>query len=237
MQFDIITIFPNIFQSYFNESIIKRAQEKKLVKINIHNLRDYTRDKHKTVDDRPYGGGAGMILMVEPIYRAVTALKKLRRSTTSRAKGPKVILLSAKGKKFDQRTVQRFSRLDHLILICGRYEGVDERVAQYIADEEISIGDYILTGGELPAMIIVDAVTRLIPGVIAKESLKEESFGLAKQKGIDKGLASFHYSTYLEYPQYTRPANFRGWKVPTILLSGNHRKIKEWRQRKTKRKI
>ncbi|KKQ85301.1 MAG: tRNA (guanine-N(1)-)-methyltransferase [Parcubacteria group bacterium GW2011_GWF2_38_8] len=150
MTFDIITIFPNIFRSYFNESIIKRAQEKKLVKINIHNLRDYTIDKHKKVDDRPYGGGPGMILMVEPIFKAVTALKKRTAKSEQRTvnKRQKVILFSPKGKKFNQQMAQKFSKLDQLIIICGRYEGVDERVAKHIADEEISIGDYVLTGGE-----------------------------------------------------------------------------------------
>lgn len=215
MRFDIITIFPNIFGSYSRESIIKRAQAKKLVKINIHNLRDYTKDKRKTVDDRPYGGGFGMVLMVEPIYQAVKDIKK-----RSRAKKRKVILLSAKGKKFDQKMAQRFSKLDQLILICGRYEGIDERVAKYIADEEISVGDYILTGGELPTMIIVDTVTRLVPGVIAKGSLEEESF--SKEK-------------YIEYPHYTRPEsvkiNGQERKVPKILLSGNHQKIEKWQEK------
>ena len=211
MRFDIITIFPNIFGSYLRESIIKRAQAKKLVKINIHNLRDYTKDKRKTVDDRPYGGGFGMVLMVEPIYQAVKDIKK-----RSRAKKRKIILLSAKGKKFDQPMARRFSKLDQLILICGRYEGIDERVTKYIADEEISVGDYILTGGELPTMIIVDTVTRLVPGVIAKGSLEEESF--SKEK-------------YIEYPHYTRPENFKNWKVPKVLLSGDHKKIKEWQKK------
>ena len=213
MRFNIITIFPNIFDSYFKESIIKRAQDKKIVKINIHNLRDYTKDKHKTVDDKPYGGGPGMILKVEPIFTAVSKLKKTKN------KKSKVILLSPKGKKFDQKTASRFSKLDQIILICGRYEGVDERVAKHIADEEISIGDYVLTGGELPAMVIVDAVSRLIPAVLGKkESLKEESF-LKKD--------------YLEYPQYTRPENFQGWRAPKVLLSGNHEKIEEWKKKIT----
>jgi len=218
MRFDIITIFPNIFGSYLKESIIKRAQTKKIVKINIHNLRDYTKDKRKTVDDRPYGGGFGMVLMVEPIFQAVKDIKK-----KSRAKKRKVILLSAKGKKFNQKMAQRFSKLDQLILICGRYEGIDERVAKHIADEEISVGDYILTGGELPAMNIVDTVTRLVPGVIAKGSLEEESF--SKEE-------------YIEYPHYTRPEsvkiNGRERKVPKILLSGNHQKIDEWQKKHSK---
>jgi len=218
-KFDIITIFPDIFASYFQESIIKRAQEKKLIKINVHNLRDWTSDKHKSVDDKPFGGGAGMVLKVEPIYRAVKKLKK---------KNSKVILLSAKGKKFDQKMARKFSKLEQMILICGRYEGVDERVAKYVADEEISIGDYVLTGGELPAMIITDAVARLVPGVISKESLNEESFQTVGS---------------LEYPQYTRPEIFsskeKTWKVPKVLLSGNHKKIAEWqaKQKKTAKTI
>lgn len=214
MKFNIITIFPEIFNSYFNESIIKRAQKRKLINIKIHNLRDYTNDKRKTVDDMPYGGGPGMVMMVEPIYKAVKKLKK--------EKNTKVILFSPKGKKFDQATAKRFSKLDNLIMICGRYEGVDERVAKYIADEEVSIGDYVLTGGEIPAMIVVDAVTRLIPGVIAKESLNEESFSIKKQKD----LANENY----EYPQYTRPEKFGKWSVPKVLLSGDHKKIEEWRK-------
>lgn len=218
MRFDIITIFPKIFDSYFNESIVKRAQKKNLVQINIYNLRDYTFNKHKTVDDRPYGGGSGMVLMVEPINQAVKDIKK-----KFKAKKKKIILLSAKGKKLDQKMARGFSKLDQLILISGRYEGVDERVAKYIADQEVSIGDYILTGGELPVMVLLDAVTRLIPGVIAKESLKEESF--SKDKNI-------------EYPHYTRPErikiNKKERKVPKVLLSGNHKKIKEWRESKAR---
>jgi tRNA (guanine37-N1)-methyltransferase len=223
IRFDIITIFPDIFTSYFNESIIKRAQAKKLVKINIHNLRDYTNDKHKTVDDKPYGGGPGMVMMIEPIFKAVSALKKLKRKNEK----VKTILFSAKGKKFDQKMAKRFSKLDRLIMICGRYEGVDERVAKYIADEEVSVGDYVLTGGEIPVMIVIDAVTRLIPGVIAKESLKEESFSFAKEKALRE-------ENY-EYPQYTRPESIliNGKKriVPKVLLSGNHKKIEEWRKK------
>lgn len=204
IKFDIITIFPDIFTSYFKESIIKRAQEKHLIKINIHNLRDYTTDKHKTVDDKPYGGGPGMVLMIEPIYKAVKKIKGKSKA--------KVILFSAKGKKFDQKMAKRFSKLDKLIMICGHYEGVDERIAKHIADEEISIGDYILTGGEIPGMIVVDAVTRLIPGVLGKKESLEEIKG--------------------SYPVYTRPEIFNKLKVPKVLLSGNHKKIKEWRKKK-----
>lgn len=218
LKFDIITIFPDIFKSYFQKSIIKRAQDKGLVKINVHYLRDWTSDKHKTVDDKPFGGGAGMVLKVEPIYKAVKDLKKKKKKT-------KVILLSAKGEKFNQASAKKLTKLDQIILICGRYEGVDERVAEHIADTEISVGEYILTGGEIPAMIIVDTVTRLLPGVINKDSLKEESFQTENS---------------LEYPQYTRPEIFKpdkrkNWTVPTILLSGDHKKVKQWQESQRKR--
>ncbi len=217
MKFDIITIFPEVFKPYFNESILGRAQKRKLIKINLHDLRDYTTDRHKTVDDKPYGGGFGMVLMVEPILKAVKNIKK-----KSRAKKRKVILLSAKGKKFNQKMARQFSKLDQLIIISGRYEGIDERV-KYITDEEVSIGEYVLTGGELPAMVIVDATTRLMPGVIAKGSLEEESF--TKEHN-------------LEFPHYTRPEkisiNGKERKVPPVLLSGNHRRIEEWQKRHSK---
>lgn len=208
MKFDIITIFPKIFDSYFNESIIKRALNKGLVEINIHNLRDYTKDKHNTVDDKPYGGGPGMVMMVEPVSKAVEDLKKKQQI---KKRKQKVILFSANGNKFDHKMAKRFSKLDQLIMICGRYEGVDERIAKHIADEEVSIGSYILTGGELPAMVVVDAVSRLIPGVLGKRESLEEKKG--------------------SYPVYTRPEEFKGWKVPEVLLSGNHKKIKEWRKK------
>jgi len=221
MQFDIITIFPEIFDSYFKESIIKRAQKRKLINIKVHNLRDFASDAHKTVDDRPYGGGAGMILKVDIIFKAIKSI--VQRNKRIEENQRKIILLSAKGKKFDQKTARRLSKLKQIIFICGRYEGVDERVAKHIADEEISIGDYVLTGGEIPAMVILDAVSRLIPGVIKKESLKEESFSA--------GLK--------EYPQYTRPEDFkpkgkRNWRVPKILLSGHHKKIKDWQEKHSK---
>ncbi len=213
LQFDIITIFPDIFDSYFNESIIKRAQKKKLVKINIHNLRKWTLDKHKTVDDKPYGGGAGMVMKVEPTFKAISEIKRSRIKNQE----SKIILLTPQGKLFNQKIAKRLSKLKQIILICGHYEGVDERTRKYLVDEEISIGDYVLTGGELPAMILSDTIIRLIPGVVGKkDSVKYESF--------EKGL--------LDYPQYTRPENFKGWKVPKILLSGNHKKIQEWRMKK-----
>ncbi len=228
IRFSIITIFPEVFNSYFSQGIIKRAQKNKLIKIDIYNLRDFTTDKHKSVDDRPYGGGAGMILKVEPIYKAVKKIKSKVKTQKS-----KVVLFSAKGMKFDQKIARQFSKLHHLILICGRYEGVDERVAKYIADKEISIGDYVLSGGELPAMVVVDVVSRLIPGVIKKQSLNEESFTEIKN------LKLKIKSSFLEYPQYTRPEVFspkKGikWKVPKVLLSGNHKKIEQWRKAHSK---
>ena len=214
-QFDIITIFPEIFDSYFKESIIKRAQKRRLIKIKVHNLRDFTKDVHKTVDDKPYGGGPGMILKIDVIFKAVKKIVGKKKA--------KVILLSAKGKKFDQKMAGRLSKLKQIVLICGRYEGVDERVAKHIADEEVSVGDYVLTGGEIPAMVIVDAVSRLVPGVIKEESLERESFSADSK----------------EYPQYTRPEVFspgknkRNWKVPKILLSGHHKKIRAWQQKQS----
>ncbi len=224
MRFDILTIFPEIFDSYFDASILKKAQKKRLIKIHIHNLRKWTLDRHQTTDDCPYGGGMGMIFKVEPIFKAVKDLKK------KKIKKCRIILFSAKGKKLTQKKVKQLSKYDQIILICPRYEGVDERVTKYIADEEISIGEYILTGGELPAMILVDTVSRFVPGVIKKESLLEESFSIDFE---EKG----------EYPQYTRPEIFYpnkkkkkiAWRVPDILLSGNHKKIKEWRRRHLKR--
>ena len=209
MKIDILTLFPEMFKGPFSESIIKRAQEKNLVKVKIHSLRNWTKDKHKTVDDHPFGGGVGMILMIEPIYKAIKELKK---------KDSKVILLTPQGKVFKQKTSKRLSKEKHLIFICGHYEGIDERVRKYLVDEEVSIGDYVLTGGELPAMVVVDSIIRLIPKVLSKkEATKFDSFS-------NKNL--------LEYPQYTRPANFKGWQVPEVLLSGNHKKIKDWRKKK-----
>lgn len=211
MQIDIVTIFPKMFAGPFEESILKRAQEKGLVDIKAHDLREWTNDKHKTVDDSPYGGGPGMVMMIEPLYKAVQQLKM----ENGKLKKRRVILLTPQGKTFDQAKAQELSKIDHLIFICGHYEGVDERVREHLADEEISIGDYVLTGGELPAMIVVDSIVRLIPRVLGKEaSLDEESFS--------NGL--------LEYPHYTRPETFHDWKVPEILLSGNHAEISKWRK-------
>ncbi|MDQ1284370.1 MAG: tRNA (guanine37-N1)-methyltransferase [Patescibacteria group bacterium] len=252
MKFDIVTIFPAIFDSYFAESIVSRARKAELMDIKIHNLRDYTANKHKKVDDTPYGGGAGMILKIEPIYKCVREIisnspnclisnkisnfqfpisKKISNSKSKITKNKKtrVILFSAKGKKYTQADARRLSKYDNLILICGRYEGVDERVAEYVADEEISIGDYVLTGGEIPAMVLVDSITRLLPGVLGNpESLKEESFN------GNKNLKLKIKNLTLEYPQYTKPEEFMDWKVPEVLLSGNHGEIEKWRLSKSK---
>jgi len=220
--FHIVTIFPRIFDSYFNESILKRALKNNLIDIKIHNLRDWTCDKHKTVDDTPFGGGAGMVMKVEPIFKA---LKKIKQ------KNSKTILLSAKGKTWNQRLAKAHAKLDNIILICGRYEGVDERVKEFV-DEEISMGDYVLTGGEIGALAIIDSITRLLPGALGNaDSAKHESH---TTPGV------------LEHPHYTRPEVFKAsplkkggrgvksYRVPKVLLSGDHKKIAEWRAKKSK---
>lgn len=218
MKINFLTIFPKMFDSYLHESILKRAQAKKLVSFNVLDLRDFATDKHKTTDDKPYGGGPGMVMKVEPIYKALKTIKKDKKT--------RVILLSAKGKTFTQKEAKRLSKYKNLVLICGRYEGVDERVAKYLVDEEISIGNYVLTGGELPAMVVADTITRLIPGVIKAESLAEESYS---EIGNRKSQIANQ-----EYPQYTRPEEFMKWKVPEILLSGDHKKINDWRKKMMK---
>lgn len=211
MEIDIITIFPKMFAPVLNESIIKRAQNKGLLKIKVHDLRDYTRDKHRKVDDRPFGGGPGMVFRPEPIFRAVESIK-----AKGKTKNAKIVLLTPQGKRLDQKLAKKLSRYKHLILICGHYEGIDERVRKNLITEEVSIGDYVLTCGELPAMVLVDSVARLIPRVLGKdESTHFESF--------TDGL--------LEYPQYTRPALFRRMAVPKTLLSGNHKLIEKWRKK------
>lgn len=216
MRIDIVTLFPKMFKGPFDESIVKRAREKGLVQIKIHNLRKWAKDKHKTVDDRPYGGGVGMVLMIEPIYRALQDLKKENEKA-------KVILLDAGGKKFTQARAKQLSQEKHLVFIAGHYEGMDHRIHERLIDEEISIGDYVLTGGELPTMVVVDSVVRLIPGVLEKsEATQLESFSNLTPD-------TWHPAPVLEYPQYTRPENFKGWKVPEVLLSGNHKKIEGWR--------
>ena len=204
MKIDVLTLFPNMFKDFINESIIKRARDEKKVTIDINNIRDYTNDKHKHVDDTPYGGGAGMVIKCEPIFNAVDKLKK---------ENTKVIMMTPQGVPFTQRLAYKLSKEEHLILICGHYEGFDERINSLV-DMEISIGDYVLTGGELPAMVVTDSVTRLIPGVIEEESHLNDSFN----------------NNLLDYPNYTKPREFNGMKVPDILLSGDHKKIDEWRK-------
>lgn len=213
MKIDILTLFPEQFAGVFEHSIIRRAKEKGLVEINLVNLRDFATDKYKSVDDKPYGGGAGMILRVDIIGNAIGELRNEKS---------KVILLDAGGKKYNQQTAEKLAKDDHLIIICGHYEGVDHRVHEYLADEVISIGNYVLSGGEIPAMVIVDSIVRLLPGVLGNpQSLQEESFTVDAQR---------YSSKEAEYPQYTRPEEYKGWKVPEVLLSGNHKKISMWRQ-------
>jgi len=210
MRIDVLTLFPGIFDGPLTESIIKRAIGKGLVEIKIHNLRDFTKDRHKTCDDKPFGGGPGMVMKPEPIFEAVKYVRKLNR-----IKRPEIILLSPQGRKLNQKLVEKFSRRKYLIIICGHYEGVDERVRKHLITDEISIGDYITTGGELPAAVLIDSVIRLIPGVLGN-----------KNSSI---LESFQDSL-LEYPQYTRPAVYKNMKVPAELLSGNHAAILKWRR-------
>jgi tRNA (guanine37-N1)-methyltransferase len=213
MQIHILTLFPNMFTGPFNESIIKRAVERGLVNISIYNIRDYTSDKHHIVDDYSYGGGPGMVLKPEPIFEAVEAVRGEREVP--------VILLTPQGRLFDQHAAEEIAAYKEVILLCGHYEGVDERVREYLAADEISIGDYVLSGGELAAMVVVDAAVRQIPGVL----------------GSDESAGEDSYATgLLEYPQYTRPQDFRGWEVPEILLSGNHAEIARWRREQSLRR-
>lgn len=206
LRIDIITIFPKMFPTVLNESILRRAQEKKLVDFRVHDLRDYSKDSHRKVDDRPFGGGPGMVMTPQPLVDAVKKIKGRRKA--------KVIYMCAGGVPFTQKKARELAKAKNLVIICGHYEGIDERVRDMVVDESISIGDYVLTGGEIPAMVVADSVARLVPGVVGKqESLEEESF--------EAGL--------LEYPHYTRPADFCGKRVPPVLLSGNHQAVKKWR--------
>jgi len=219
VKFHIVTIFPDFFRGPFEHGVIQKAREAGLIEIQVHDLRTWTYDRHRTVDDRPFGGGEGMLLKAAPIFEAVEAIRAMG---PERSEGTKVVLLSAQGKKFDQAKAREFSELKELLLICGRYEGVDERVAEHLADEELSIGDYVLSGGELAAAVVVDAVARLQAGVLGNEtSSVDESFGEA-------GL--------LDWPQYTRPAEFRGWKVPEVLIGGNHEEVRKWRRNAAREK-
>jgi tRNA (guanine37-N1)-methyltransferase len=214
MKIDVLTLFPAMFAGPLDESIVQRARTTGAMQLAIHHLRDYAHDRHKTVDDRPFGGGPGMLFKPEPVFEAVEALR-----------GPdtRVILLSPAGRKFDQAIARELAGREHLLLVCGSYEGFDERIRSHLADDELSIGDYVLTNGALPAMVIIDAITRLLPGVLGDdESSREESFSA--------GAAG------LEYPHYTRPAEFRGMKVPEVLLSGNHAEIAKWRAEQARRR-
>jgi tRNA (guanine37-N1)-methyltransferase len=213
MRFDILTLFPRMFDGVFDHSIVSRAIERSLIEIKLHDIREFTSDKHHIVDDYPYGGGAGMVMKPGPVFDAVEAVKK-EYNDASRS----VILLSPRGRLYNQRVAQQLAHYDRLILICGHYEGVDERVSEHLVDDEISIGDYVLSGGEIAAMVIVDTIARLLPGVVGSEvSIEEES----------------HVNGLLEYPHYTRPALFRDWAVPDVLLSGNHSQIAQWRYRQS----
>ena len=219
MRIDIITLFPEICRAPLNESMMKRAQENGAIDLRIHNLRDWTSDKHHVVDDAPFGGGQGMVMKPEPIFAAVENLQS--QTSDVKQQTSKVILMSPTGRRFDQRMAEQFSHESHLIIVCGHYEGVDHRIVEHLIDEEISIGDYVLTNGAIAAVVLVDALVRLIPGVLGDEqSAHDDSF----REGL------------LEAPQYTRPAEFRDWKVPEILLSGNHAQIAAWRKEQSKKR-
>jgi len=211
VRFDVITIFPDFFRGPFDFGIVRRGREKNLVEIRVHDLRDFTSDRHRTVDDRPFGGGEGMVLKPEPIFSAVEAVRQNADA--------EVVVLSAGGRKFNQPEALRLSKADQIILICGRYEGIDERVVEHLATAEISIGDFIVSGGEIAAAVVVDAVTRYVPGVVGKEeSVLRDSFSDPAAE-----------TQFVEHPHYTRPAEFRGWKVPDVLISGDHKAVREWR--------
>jgi tRNA (guanine37-N1)-methyltransferase len=234
MLFDIVTIFPGFFRGPLDYGIIRRAREAGLARIEVHDLRAFAHDRHRTVDDRPFGGGEGMVLKPEPIFECMEAVNvaphDARKTGVARQS---VVLLSAQGKRFDQGEAERLAALDRIVLICGRYEGVDERVSRYLADRELSIGDYVLSGGEIGAAVIVDCVTRLIPGAVGNEaSTRQESFtASAHSTGNDGPDSTCVSGGLLDYPHYTRPAEFRGMVVPEVLSSGNHDEIRRWRRR------
>lgn len=250
MKFDVVTIFPEFFAGPLHYGIVRRARESALIDIRVHDLRQFTHDRHKTVDDRPFGGGEGMVLKPEPMFEAVetilgdTAPDKANHAGRQPG-GTAVVLLSASGKIFVQETAQRFAGFERMVLLCGRYEGVDERVAEHLATDEISIGDFVLSGGELAAALVIDAVTRLLPGALGNEaSAVHESFSTGRKSPAtqrqthapaqsDRPLIDTEDSmpALLDCPHYTRPADFRGWAVPEVLLSGNHEEIRRWRQR------
>src|SRR5215469_3683060 len=238
MKFKIVTIFPDFFRGPLDYGIVRRARETGLVEFALHDLRAFTRDRHKTVDDRPFGGGEGMVFKPEPLFECVEALGVAEKNTRDTAR-ESVVLLSACGKRFDQQMAQELAQIERVVLICGRYEGVDERVNDYLADREISVGDFVLSGGEIGAALIIDAVTRLIPGALGNEaSSRQESFShSAVTAPIESNGKVAPSSTcgsrgLLDYPHYTRPAEFRGWRVPEVLAGGNHDEIRRWRRRK-----
>lgn len=243
MRFDLITIFPEFFAGPLEHGIVRRAREAGLIHVHVQELREFTKDRHRTVDDRPFGGGEGMVLKPEPLFEAVESLLGHQvGDVTSQNKTESniaIVLMSAAGRLFHQETARRYSQLQRIVLICGRYEGVDERVAEHLATEEISIGDFVLSGGELPALLVMDAVTRLIPGALGNEaSSQNESFSglqdMAANTSIRSEITS-HQSPVtnhllLDFPHYTRPADYRGWKVPEILIGGNHAEVAKWRR-------
>jgi tRNA (guanine37-N1)-methyltransferase len=242
MRFDLITIFPEFFVGPLDYGILRRARETGLVEVHIQDLRVFTKDRHRSVDDRPFGGGEGMVLKPEPLFEAAEALlgHSLGSAEQPASPDPKtaIVLLSAAGTLFRQETARRYAELDRIVFLCGRYEGVDERVAEHLATEEICVGDYVLSGGELPAMLIIDAVTRLIPGALGNEaSSQNESFSPnpASPRDVSPAARGGGYSgltnrALLDFPHYTRPADFRGWKVPEVLIGGNHAEVANWRR-------
>jgi tRNA (guanine37-N1)-methyltransferase len=249
MRFDLITIFPEFFAGPLEHGIVRRAREAGLIDVRVQDLREFTKDRHRTVDDRPFGGGEGMVMKPEPLFEAVESLLGYGAGNATepgtRESKTAIVLLSAAGKQFTQETARRYAGLERIIFICGRYEGVDERVAEHLATEEISVGDFVLSGGELPAMLVVDAVTRLLPGALGNEaSAQNESFSvdgvlptgaqyIAPLRGSDERHASDSDSNgvLLDYPHYTRPAEFRGWAVPEVLIGGNHADVAKWRRK------
>jgi tRNA (guanine37-N1)-methyltransferase len=242
MRFDIVTIFPEFFSGPLDHGIVRRTREANLIDVRVQDLREFTHDKHRTVDDRPFGGGEGMLLKPEPLFEAVESLAQGSQTGDSRADDTAVVLLSASGRLFNQQTAQRLGKMQRIVLLCGRYEGVDERVAEHLATDEICIGDFVLSGGELPAAIVLDAVTRLLPGALGNEaSSVRESFtspgelelvGASTRSRILKDFLP-HDGTggILDCPHYTRPAEYRGWAVPEVLIGGNHEEVRRWRRR------
>jgi tRNA (guanine37-N1)-methyltransferase len=231
---DILTIFPDFFRGPLDYGIVRRARETGLVEINIHDLRAFTKDKHRTVDDRPFGGGEGMVLKPEPIFECLEAFEDLASREARLGRGAKqsVILLSAQGRRLDQTLAAQLAALDRIVLICGRYEGVDERISEHLADREVSIGDYVLSGGELGAAVIMDTVTRLIPGAVGNQnSTRQESFTESFPLSAGGPSATCGSGGLLDYPHYTRPADFRGMAVPEVLVNGNHDQIRSWRRK------